>query len=108
MEEVHWEDSEEEMQHDGFAMEEVVSNIIDQVQDEVRDWMRVYGRKCIREWMDDNAKTILKSDGAISRKESLKRQNASLNLLESSPNGGGNGKITQKTGKSAKEVITVL
>ncbi|APA62646.1 hypothetical protein [uncultured virus] len=34
--------------------------------DEVVQWMALYGRGHIREWMADNAKNILKSDGVLS------------------------------------------
>lgn len=47
---------------DGFdAMGELYAN----VKLDVNEWMTTYGRSHIREWLNDNAKNLLKSDGVL-------------------------------------------
>lgn len=87
-----WTLSDHEENHEEFDMDEVISTVIYEAQEEVRDWMKTYGRKYIREWMDDNAKAILRCDGAISKKEPLKRTQGTHNLQELLTNGGGGSK----------------
>lgn len=49
--------------------EDTVELILATTREESLGWLKTYGRGFIREWMADNAKTLLAADGVISRKK---------------------------------------
>lgn len=54
--------------------------ILEETRKEVISWMKTYGRGIIREWMGDNAKTLLAVDGVTSRKKTLPNNSTPVKL----------------------------
>jgi len=61
--------SQESQWEDDMDSEDECELVLEETRAQVLEWMKTYGRQFIREWMADNAKAILASDGLFKAKE---------------------------------------
>jgi len=73
----YWPDEDSEEMQMGLDDSDELNAILEETRKEVISWMKTYGRGFIREWMADNAKGILASDGLLHQKK-VKRQSATI------------------------------